>query len=90
MHGRASTIRNNGQGLFTGLPGSIEAGRYHSLIVELDDAAPDIEACAWSDDDEIMALVHRTHPTFGVQFHPESVLTPRGYDIIGAFLERTR
>jgi anthranilate synthase component 2/para-aminobenzoate synthetase component 2 len=90
MHGRASTIRNNGQGLFTGLPGSIEAGRYHSLIVELDGATSDIEACAWSDDDEIMALVHRTHPTFGVQFHPESVLTPRGYDIIGAFLERTR
>lgn len=90
MHGRASRIRNTGAGLFAGLPESFEAGRYHSLIVELDEAASDIVPCAWSEENEIMALAHRAHPTFGVQFHPESVLTPVGYDIMRAFLERTR
>jgi anthranilate synthase component 2/para-aminobenzoate synthetase component 2 len=90
MHGRASRIRNTGEGLFAGLPETIEAARYHSLIVELDDAAAEIAPCAWSEEGEIMALAHRAHPTFGVQFHPESVLTPVGYDIVRAFLERTR
>ena len=88
MHGRASTIRSNGRGLFEKLPQRIAAGRYHSLIVELDGTSPDLEACAWSEEGEIMALSHRTHPTFGVQFHPESVLTPHGYDIMRAFLGR--
>ena len=66
----------------------MQAGRYHSLIVEMNGASPEIEACAWSDEGEVMALMHRRHPTFGVQFHPESVLTPHGYDIMRAFLER--
>jgi anthranilate synthase component 2/para-aminobenzoate synthetase component 2 len=90
MHGRASQIRNDGTGLFAGLPATIEAGRYHSLIVELDGAAPEIAPCAWSGEGEIMALAHRRHPTFGLQFHPESVLTPHGYDLMRAFLECTR
>ena len=88
MHGRASTIRSNKQGLFARLPETLEAGRYHSLIVEMNGASPEIDACAWSDEGEVMALMHRRHPTYGVQFHPESVLTPYGYDIMRAFLER--
>jgi anthranilate synthase/aminodeoxychorismate synthase-like glutamine amidotransferase len=89
MHGRASTIRHDGAGLFAGLPERFRVGRYHSLIVSSPENAPDIEACAWSEDGEIMALRHRTHPTWGVQFHPESVLTEHGYDLVAAFLDRT-
>ena len=90
MHGRASTVRHNGSGLFAGLPQEFKVGRYHSLIVSSYEDAPDIEPCAWSDDGEVMAIRHRKHPTFGVQFHPESVLTEHGYDLLAAFLERTR
>jgi para-aminobenzoate synthetase component II len=90
MHGRASAIAHTGLGLFEGLPDQFKAGRYHSLIVTDVDAAPELEACAWSEDGEIMALTHRSHPTFGVQFHPESVLTEHGYALIEAFLRRTR
>ncbi|HEX9904500.1 MAG TPA: aminodeoxychorismate/anthranilate synthase component II [Propylenella sp.] len=90
MHGRASTIRHDGTGLFASLPSSFRVGRYHSLIVA---ASPDdggLETCAWSEDGEIMAVRHNAHPTFGVQFHPESVLTEHGYDLLAAFLARTR
>lgn len=90
MHGRASKIRHNGEGVLAGLPDRFEAGRYHSLIVELEGADPAMVPCAWSEENEIMAIAHRTDPTFGVQFHPESVLTPHGYDIVRAFLEYTR
>lgn len=90
MHGRASMIRHTGSGLFAGLPDTFPAGRYHSLAVELDGSEQAIEACAWSEDGEVMGLVHRSHPTFGIQFHPESVLTPVGHDLIGAFLKHTR
>ena len=89
MHGRASTISHDGTGLFESLPPQFAAGRYHSLVVSSYEHAPDIEACAWSDDGEVMAIRHRTHPTFGVQFHPESVLTEHGYDLMAAFLDRT-
>jgi len=87
MHGRASPIHHDGAGLFAGLPNPIEAGRYHSLIVELDEDGP-LEVTARSPDGEVMALAHREHPTFGLQFHPESILTSHGYDLIRAFLER--
>lgn len=89
MHGRASTIRHDGAGLFAGLPEKFRVGRYHSLIVAAEEQAPALQACAWSDDGEVMALRHRTLPIFGVQFHPESVLTEHGYDLLGAFLART-
>jgi anthranilate synthase component 2/para-aminobenzoate synthetase component 2 len=89
MHGRASTIRHDGSGIFAGLPDSFRVGRYHSLIVSSPPANAEIVPCGWSEDGEVMALRHRTHPTFGVQFHPESVLTEHGYDLIGAFLDRT-
>jgi anthranilate synthase component 2/para-aminobenzoate synthetase component 2 len=90
MHGRACTITHDGTGLFEGLPRQLRVGRYHSLIVSECERAPELVPCAWSEDGELMALRHRTHPTFGVQFHPESVLTEHGYDLVAAFLARTR
>ena len=89
MHGRASRITHDGTGLFEGLPKEFTVGRYHSLIVAPDPDNAEIEACAWSEDGEVMAIRHRTRPTFGVQFHPESVLTEHGYDLVAAFLDRT-
>lgn len=86
MHGRASTIRHDGTGLFRGLPPTLSVGRYHSLIVELIKEEP-LRATAWSEEGEIMALAHRDHLTFGVQFHPESILTEYGHDLFRAFLE---
>ncbi|TCK28750.1 anthranilate synthase component 2/para-aminobenzoate synthetase component 2 [Ancylobacter aquaticus] len=89
MHGRASQLRHAGSDVFAGLPSPFPAGRYHSLAVELDDASPLI-ATAWSEDGEIMGLAHRSHPTYGVQFHPESVLTPQGYELMANFLALAR
>jgi anthranilate synthase component 2/para-aminobenzoate synthetase component 2 len=89
MHGRASRLRHAGTDVFAGLPSPLPAGRYHSLAVELDEGAP-LVATAWSEDGEIMGLAHRTHPTYGVQFHPESVLTPDGYALLGNFLKLAR
>lgn len=88
MHGRASTITHDGTGLFEGLPPKFNVGRYHSLAVSFEAEEPEIEACAWSEDGEVMAVRHRRHATFGVQFHPESVLTEHGYDLLAAFLAR--
>lgn len=85
MHGRASQILHEGKGVFAKLPIPFYAGRYHSLIVELHDHH-DLEITARAPDGEIMGLSHRTHPTHGVQFHPESVLTTHGYELIGNFL----
>ena len=89
MHGRASRLRHAGTDVFAGLPSPLPAGRYHSLAVELDEGAPLI-ATAWSEDGEIMGLAHRAHPTYGVQFHPESVLTPDGYALMANFLRLAR
>ncbi len=86
MHGEASPVRHAGAGILKGLPDPLTAGRYHSLIVELDDFAGPLEATAWSPEGEIMALQHRIHPTFGVQFHPESILTDRGHQLLRNFL----
>jgi anthranilate synthase/aminodeoxychorismate synthase-like glutamine amidotransferase len=86
MHGKSSTIRHNGRGLFTDLPVSFEAGRYHSLVVERSSFPPCLEIIAESEDGEIMALRHRELPVYGVQFHPESVLTRDGKKILARFL----
>ncbi len=86
MHGEASAVRHFGAGILKGLPDPLTVGRYHSLIVRLDDASGPLEATAWSPEGEIMALQHRTHPTFGVQFHPESILTERGHQLLANFL----
>jgi anthranilate synthase component 2/para-aminobenzoate synthetase component 2 len=87
MHGRASLIRHEGKGLFAALPNPLVAGRYHSLIVELDaPASSDLRVTARSATSEIMGLEHRTAPTYGVQFHPESVLTEAGHALLANFL----
>jgi para-aminobenzoate synthetase component 2 len=84
MHGKASAITHDGTGIFETLPSPIMAGRYHSLCVELAEASP-LEVTGRGPENEIMALQHKEFPVYGVQFHPESVLTPQGLDIIKNF-----
>jgi anthranilate synthase/aminodeoxychorismate synthase-like glutamine amidotransferase len=86
VHGKACTVRHDGRGLFDGLPEELEVGRYHSLAATSVPAALEISATA--DDGEVMAVRHRELPVDGVQFHPESVLTPLGREIARNFLER--
>jgi para-aminobenzoate synthetase component II len=88
MHGDSSLITHDGAGVFDGLPQHFAVGRYHSLIVEDADNAT-LEITARSEIGEIMGLKHRTHPTYGVQFHPESVMTEHGYDMLRNFLKVT-
>jgi para-aminobenzoate synthetase component II len=85
MHGDSSLITHDNSGVFKGLPQNVTVGRYHSLIVEDVEATP-LRVTARSEDGEIMGLEHKTHPTFGVQFHPESILTEHGYDMLRNFL----
>jgi anthranilate synthase/aminodeoxychorismate synthase-like glutamine amidotransferase len=86
VHGKASVISHDGQGLFAGLPDDFLAGRYHSLAAT---SVPDeLEISAFCDEEEVMAVRHRTLPVNGVQFHPESVLTPIGPELARNFLER--
>ena len=86
VHGKACTVRHDGRGLFAGLPEELEAGRYHSLAAE---TIPDaLEVSATADDGEVMAVRHRGLPIDGVQFHPESVLTPLGRELAQNFLSR--
>lgn len=86
MHGEASFVRHEASTILEGLPNPISVGRYHSLIVELDQPDGPLKATAWSNEGEIMALQHRRHPTFGVQFHPESILTDHGHRMLRNFL----
>ena len=86
VHGRASLIHHCGQGVFAGLPNPIRAGRYHSLVVDRRSLPPELVQTAWMADDTLMALAHRDRPTVGIQFHPESVLTERGFDLLANFL----
>jgi len=86
MHGRSSMITHNGTGLLSDLATPFEAGRYHSLVVERGSFPACLEIVAESEDGEIMALRHREFPVHGVQFHPESVLTPDGKKIVAEFL----
>ena len=91
MHGEASAIHHQGLGVLAGLPDGFSAGRYHSLIVEMAERADaPLLVTARSGEGEIMGLQHRHHPVFGVQFHPESILTEHGHAIIGNFLELCR
>jgi anthranilate synthase/aminodeoxychorismate synthase-like glutamine amidotransferase len=86
MHGRACAIAHDGRGVLAGLPSPIQAGRYHSLVVERGTLPAGLEIAATSDDGDIMALRHRAFPVHGVQFHPESVLTEGGYGMVRNFL----
>ena len=91
LHGQATPIRHDGAGLFTGLPQPMQVGRYHSLIVT---PTPEMErqlsVDAVSSEGEVMALSHRAHPTWGIQFHPESVLTENGHALFSNFLKGAR
>jgi anthranilate synthase/aminodeoxychorismate synthase-like glutamine amidotransferase len=86
MHGKTSPILHKGRGLFAGLDNPFEATRYHSLIVDRDTLPDVLEVMAWTPENELMGLKHRDHETWGVQFHPESVLTPQGLKLIENFL----
>jgi anthranilate synthase/aminodeoxychorismate synthase-like glutamine amidotransferase len=86
VHGKSSVIRHHATSLFAGLPTHFEGGRYHSLIVEPESLPPCLEVIAQTDDGEIMALRHRQFPVYGLQFHPESILTPDGKKILANFL----
>jgi anthranilate synthase/aminodeoxychorismate synthase-like glutamine amidotransferase len=85
MHGKTSPIYHQGKGIFDGLPSPFEATRYHSLMVE--EPVPDcLEVTAFTSDGIVMGLKHKEHPTFGVQFHPESILTKHGKQLLKNFL----
>lgn len=85
VHGKTALIEHNGEGLFAGLPNPIEAARYHSLVSHIP-AGTDLEITAQTEDLLPMAFRHKTHPVYGVQFHPESELTPHGLDMMRNFL----
>jgi len=95
MHGKTSPIRHRGQGVFAGLPDPFEATRYHSLVVRRESLPDCLEITAWTENedgsvDEIMGLRHRTLDVEGVQFHPESILTQHGHDLLRNFLNSDR
>ena len=87
MHGKTSRIYHNKQTIFRGIPNPFEATRYHSLIVERKSLPECLQITAWTKDNEIMGLKHKRYPLWGVQFHPESILTKVGKDILRNFLK---
>jgi anthranilate synthase component II len=87
MHGKTSQIHHEGKGVFAGLKNPFTATRYHSLSVRKEDLPAELEVTAWTEDGEIMGVQHRTRPVHGVQFHPESIATECGYDLLANFLE---
>ena len=90
MHGKTSPVRHGDQGVFAGLPNPFQATRYHSLEVKEGTLPPELEPLAWADDGTLMGLRHRDLPYWGVQFHPESVLTGAGPHLLSNFLELCR
>ena len=88
MHGKTSPIRHDGRGLFVGLPDPFEATRYHSLVIDPAAVPAALEVCAWTAEGEIMGVRHRQAFVEGVQFHPESILTLAGKQLLGNFLRR--
>lgn len=88
MHGKTSLVHHDGAGVFSGLPDPFEATRYHSLVVDRASVPEVLEVTAWTDDDIVMGLRHREHDVEGVQFHPESILTAAGHDLLSNFLAR--
>ncbi|MDH3514192.1 MAG: aminodeoxychorismate/anthranilate synthase component II, partial [Gammaproteobacteria bacterium] len=90
MHGKTSMIRHENKGVFAGLPNPFEATRYHSLVIDPDSVPGELEVTARTDDGEIMGVRHKTLPVEGVQFHPESILTQHGHDMLRNFLTQHR
>ena len=86
MHGKTSPIHHDGEGVFEGLANPFEATRYHSLIVKPETLPAELQITAWTDVKEIMGLRHKTLPIYGVQFHPESILTLEGKKLLANFL----
>lgn len=86
MHGKTSPICHDGKGVFTGLPNPFEGMRYHSLVVEKTTLPDELNITAWTDQDELMGLRHETLPVEGVQFHPESIMTPEGKKLLRNFM----
>ena len=87
MHGKTSPILHEGGSVFKGLPSPFTATRYHSLAVDRASLPAELEVTAWTEDGEIMGLAHRTRPVHGVQFHPESIATNCGHQLLGNFLD---
>ena len=87
-HGKTSMVNHHGAGVLAGLPNPFEAIRYHSLVVYPETLPDCLEVTAWTDDGLIMGLRHKEYPVEGVQFHPESILTPVGHDLLKNFLDR--
>jgi anthranilate synthase/aminodeoxychorismate synthase-like glutamine amidotransferase len=87
VHGKTASIRHEGRSLFEGMSQGFQAARYHSLVVEAASLPAELEATAWTPDGLIMGLRHRERPVVGVQFHPESVLTPEGPRLVRNFLD---
>ena len=88
MHGKTSMIHHLDRGVFAGLPNPLRATRYHSLVIERDSLPDCLEVTAWTDDDEIMGVRHKTLAVEGVQFHPESILTEYGHEMLANFLRQ--
>lgn len=86
MHGKTSGIRHKDAGVFRGLPNPLTATRYHSLVIEKKSLPACLDVTAWTDDGEIMGVRHRDLPVEGVQFHPESILTEKGHELLANFL----
>ncbi len=90
MHGKTSMIHHKDIGVFKGLPGPFEATRYHSLVIERESLPDCLEITAWTEDNEIMGVRHKTLAVEGVQFHPESILTQHGHQLLANFLKQKK
>ena len=87
MHGKTSLIYHDGKSIYKGIPNPFEAVRYHSLIVDKNSLPDCLQVTAWTDMDEIMGIRHKDYPIEGVQFHPESIMTKKGNDLLKNFVE---
>ena len=87
MHGKTSLVHHDGKGVFRGLPNPLEGIRYHSLAVYRDTLPPELEVTAWTDSGVVMGLRHSEYPIEGIQFHPESIMTQSGKELLRNFLE---
>jgi anthranilate synthase/aminodeoxychorismate synthase-like glutamine amidotransferase len=90
MHGRTSLVRHRRSGLFRGIPSPLTACRYHSLVLDRASLPTCLDVTAWTDDGTVMGIAHREWPVFGVQFHPESILTEAGSELLANFLRKVR